>query len=135
MLTLQAREQHIRREKATSNICSNQAHCVLTNAVYLTYLGLQGLTAVAQNCLSKAHTFADLLCQIPGVTLRYSGTFFHEFVTDLPVSPAKVEAALEANSVLSGLPVEGGMLWCVTEKATHAQLTRVAQLVKEACAK
>ena len=134
VLTLQAREQHIRREKAASNICSNQAHCVLTNAVYLTYLGLQGLTAVAQNCLSKAHALAHLLCQIPGVTLRYSDTFFHEFITDLPVSPATVETALAANGILSGLPVDGGMLWCVTEKASEAQLTHVAQIVKEACA-
>lgn len=134
VLTLQAREQHIRREKASSNICSNQAHCALTASIYLTYLGLKGLTAVAENCLAGAHALADALCAIPGVRLRYSGPFFHEFVTDLPVAPEKVEAALETNGILSGLPLAGGMLWCVTEKATQEQLAHVAALVKEACA-
>ncbi|MEA4929035.1 MAG: aminomethyl-transferring glycine dehydrogenase subunit GcvPA [Candidatus Limiplasma sp.] len=133
VLTLQAREQHIRREKASSNICSNQAHCALTASIYLTYLGTRGLTAVAENCLAKAHAFAEMLCRIPGVRLRYPGPFFHEFVTDLPVPAEAVEAALEAEGVLSGLPLAGGMLWCVTEKATHAQLERVTALVKEAC--
>ncbi len=135
VLTLQAREQHIRREKAQSNICTNQAHCTLTASVYLTYLGLKGLTAVAENCLRKAHAFADMLCGIPGVALRYPGPYFHEFVTDLPVPPETVEAALEADGVLSGLPVSGGMLWCVTEKASLAQLRRAADRVKEVCAK
>ncbi len=134
VLTLQAREQHIRREKASSNICTNQAHCALTASVYLTYLGPKGLTAVAESCLAGAHAFADALCQIPGVTLRYPGAFFHEFVTDLPVDPQKVEAALEKAGVLSGLPLPGGMLWCVTEKADAAQLAQVAQIVGEVCA-
>ena len=135
VLTLQAREQHIRREKASSNICSNEAHCTLTASVYLTYLGARGLTTVAENCLANAHALAKALCAIPGVALRYPGEFFHEFVTDLPVAPQKVEAALEAEGILSGLPVEGGMLWCVTEKADAAQLARVTELVKGACAK
>ncbi|MCE5343229.1 MAG: aminomethyl-transferring glycine dehydrogenase subunit GcvPA [Eubacteriales bacterium] len=134
VLTLQAREQHIRREKASSNICTNQAHCALTASIYLTYLGLQGLTAVAENCLSGAHAFAAALCEIPGVTLRYPGAFFHEFVTDLPVDPQKVEAALEKDGVLSGLPLPGGMLWCVTEKADTAQLQKVVEVVREVCA-
>ncbi len=136
VLTLQAREQHIRREKASSNICSNQAHCALTAGAYLTYLGARGLTQVAENSLSKAHYLAQELCKIKGVTLRHEGAFFHEFVTALPVPAESIEKSLEKEGVLSGLPLPGGdMLWCVTEKATKAELDKVAARVKEVCGK
>ena len=134
VLTLQAREQHIRREKAQSNICSNQAHCALTAAAYLTAMGRRGLEQVAQSCLGKAHYLARRLCEIEGVSLPYGEGFFHEFVTALPVAPETVERALEDAGVLSGLPLdESRMLWCVTEKAERKTLDRVAGLVREAC--
>ena len=131
VLTLQAREQHIRREKASSNICSNQALCALAVGVYLASVGGEGLKNVATQCTSKAHYMAKEL-EKTGYQIENKGEYFHEFVTVSDVPSEKVLNALEQEGILGGYPLdEHRILWCCTEMNSKEDIDRAVAIIKE----